>query len=384
MSAAFCEDKMKQINVAILGWGFMGRAHTHSLRSIPLMYPGIDFLPKLKTVCSGHLENARDAAERLGFEDYTDDWHTLLTRDDIDVVSVSTPNGLHEEMVTALMRAGKALYIDKPLTTSLESAKRIERVWKETGAVCQMVMNNRFLPATMRAKQLCEEGKIGNVLSFACRYLHSGSVDPNKPMGWKQGLEGGVILDLASHALDLVTWMIGFPKTVSCMTNTLYGSRPTKSGGTETKLSEDHAVLTMRMENGAVGTCEASKIATGTNDELTFEIYGDKGALRFDLMDPGWLWYFDNTVPEEPLGGTRGFTRVECCGRYEKPAGSFLPPKNAIGWDRGHIHCYYSFLDCVAHGKTPSPSIADAVKLQALMSAAQEASLTHMETDIKY
>ena len=168
------------------------------------------------------------------------------------------------------------------------------------------------------------------------------------------------------------------------MTNTLYASRPTKSGGIETGLSEDHAVMTMRMENGAVGTCEASKIATGTNDELTFEIYGDKGALRFDLMDPGWLWFFDNTLPEAPLGGNRGFTRIECCGRYDKPAGSFLPPKNAIGWDRGHIHCYYSFLDCVAHGKTPSPSIADAVKLQALMSAAQESSLTHMETEIKY
>lgn len=371
---------MKEINIAVIGWGFMGRTHTHSYRSVPLMYKDLDFRPVLKTVCSGHIENAHAAVRDAGFESCTDDWRTLLSRDDIDAVSVCTPNSLHEEMVTALLKAGKHLYIDKPLTTSLDSALRIREAARKSGSICQMVMNNRFLPATMRAKQLADEGALGDITGFSCRYLHSGSVDEFKPMGWKQGLEGGVILDLASHALDLVTDICGFPINVMCAVNTLYPSRVTKQGGTETAISEDHAVITMRLANGALGTCEASKIATGTNDELTFEIYGKKGALRFDLMEPGWLWFYDNTIPEAPLGGRRGFTRIECVARYE---GTYMPPKNAIGWDRGHIHCCYSFLDSVAHSKPACPSVDDAVRLQAVMEAAKESAVSGLWTPVK-
>ena len=362
---------MKDINIAIIGWGFMGKTHTHALRSIPLMYDKLDFRPVLKCLCSGHMENAVSGMNAAGFEGCTDNWHSLLTRDDIDAVSVCTPNSLHEEMVTALIRAGKHVYVDKPLTTSLKSALAIQEAAKGSAVKVQLVMNNRFLPSAIRAKQLVDEGRIGRVLSFNCRYLHSGSIDPNKPMGWKQSGEGGVILDLASHALDLVTDLIGFPEEVFCATNTLYATRPTKDGGVSSDISEDHALITMRMANGALGSCEASKIATGTNDELSFEIYGDKGALRFDLTEPGWLWYFDNTVPEAPYGGNRGFTRIESMARYPKPAGSFLPPKNAIGWDRGHIHCYYSFLEAIAHDRPVACGIDEAVKLQALMETAK-------------
>ena len=374
--------RVKSIGIAVIGWGFMGRTHTHALRAIPLMYPGIDFKPVLKCVCSRREEPARKAMEDLGFESYTTDWKTLLTRDDIDAVSICTPNSLHEEMAIAFLKAGKHVYIDKPLSVTYESAKRIAKAAEESGSLTQMVMNNRFLPATMRAKQLADEGALGEIIGFRGYYLHSGSVDENKPIGWKQQMEGGVILDLASHALDLVTDIVGFPKEVLCAANTLYASRPTKAGGIETALSEDHAILTLRLPNGAIGSVEASKIATGTNDEMGYEIYGKKGALRFDLMEPGWLWFFDNTVPEAPLGGKRGFTRIEAMARYPAPAGTFLPPKNAIGWDRGHIHCYYSFLDCVAHGKKPSPSIQDGARLQGVLSAAAESARTGLWTRI--
>ena len=369
---------MKDINIAVIGWGFMGRMHTYSLRAIPLMYRDLDFRPVLKCLCAGHLENAKRGMEAAGFESCTDDWHAILDRKDVDAVSVCTPNGLHEEMVTELLKAGKHLYIDKPLTTTLESAKRIQAAANGSAGIVQMVMNNRFLPATLRAKQLVDEGAVGKIMCFSARYLHSGSVDPNKPMGWKQGAEGGVILDLASHALDLLSELVGWPKEVMCAANTVYASRPVRGGGTCKELGEDHAVITMRLPSGAVGFCEAGKISTGANDELSFEIYGDKGALRFDLMEPGWLWYYDNTLPEAPYGGKKGFTRIECMARYPEPAGSFLPPKNAVGWDRGHIHCYYSFLECLAHGKKPICGIDEAVKLQAVMEAARKSAVSRM------
>ncbi len=373
---------MKEIGIAIIGWGFMGRTHTHSVRSIPLMYQNIDFMPKLRCVCSRRLEAVQEAKEQLGFESCTTDWRDILTRDDIQVVSVCTPNDMHEEMAIELIKAGKHLYIDKPLAVTLESALRIEEACKGSPVKTQVVFNNRFLPATMRAKQLCDSGAIGEVICCQARYLHSGSVDEKRPIGWKQQAQGGVILDLASHALDLLTWLCGFPESVSCQTHTLYSERPTKQGGIERDLAEDHALLTLRMPSGALASVEASKISTGANDELSFEVYGKKGALRFDLSDPSWLYFFDNTVPEAPLGGMRGFTRIECVGRYDKPAGTFLPPKNAIGWDRGHIHCYYSFLDCVAHDKRPSPTIEDGVKLQRVLEAARISAAERREVSI--
>lgn len=358
---------MKEIRVAVIGWGFMGRTHTHSLRAIPLMYPGIDFKPVLTCVCSRREEPLIDAVKAVGFERYTTDWKTLVNDPEIDVVSICTPNEQHEEMAIAFLNAGKHVYIDKPLAVTYESAMKIEEAAKKSASLTQMVMNNRFLPATMRAKELYEEGALGEIIGFHARYLHSGSIDEKKPAGWKQLGQGGVILDLLSHALDLVLNLTPAPKEVFCATNTLYGTRPVKDGSISNDISEDHALMTLRLTNGAIGTIEASKIATGTNDELSFEIYGKKGAVKFELMEPGWLWYFDNTVREAPLGGTRGWTRIECMGRYPSPAGTFLPPKNAVGWDRGHIHSYYSFLDCVAHGKTPSPSISDGAFLQKML-----------------
>ncbi len=358
---------MQTIGIGVIGWGFMGKTHTHAVRSIPIFYPGIDFQPKLVGVCSRTVKKAEEAKELFGFEFATGDYRELLRDDRIDVVSICTPNGQHEQMAVDALKAGKHVYIDKPLAMDGASAQRILEAAKNAPGKAQVVLNNRFLPSTMRAKELFEEGKIGEVLSFTCRYLHSGSIDPNRPMGWKQGMEGGVLLDLGSHALDLVTWLAGYPKEVFCAMNTVYDKRPTREGGICDAISEDHALMMLRMENGALGTVEASKITAGAADEMYLEIAGTKGAIRWNLMEPSWLEFYDNTAPEVALGGMRGFTRIECVGRYPAPGGVFLPYKNAIGWDRGHIHCYYSFLDCIAHGKQPHPSLEEGARLQLLM-----------------
>ena len=360
---------MKTIGIGLIGWGFMGRTHTHALRDLALYYPDIDFRVKLAHVCSRRLEKAREAAELAGFARYTDDYRELLADPEVDVVSICTPNDQHEEMAIAALKAGKHVYIDKPLSVTFESAARIAEAAKNAPGSTRMVFNNRYTPAVMRAKELVDEGRIGDVLSFQARYLHSGSIDPNKPIGWKQQLQGGVILDLGSHALDLLTWMLGYPSKVFCKTRTLYPQRPTRDGGTERALSEDQALMMLELPNGALGTVEASKIATGSNDELTLEIRGTKGALLWNAMDPNYVYYFDQTLPEQPLGGMRGFTQIESVARYPAPGGTFLPPKNSIGWDRGHTHCYYTFLDCVAHGRTPENGIDCGARLQKLMNS---------------
>lgn len=358
---------MKNFNVGIIGWGFMGRTHAHSLRSIGLFYPGAGFRVNIAGVCSRRIEMAKAAAEELGAGYYTDDYRALLAREDIDVVSICTPNAQHEEMAVAALKAGKHVYIDKPLADSAAAAQRIAEAAKAAdGATC-MAFNNRYLPSMLRAKQLVDEGRIGRVLSFSARYLHSGSIDPNKPIGWKQSMQGGVLLDLGSHALDLITMLCGYPESAFCAVRNLYASRPTKEGGVTDKLSEDHALITLRLPGGALGSVEASKIATGANDELSIEVRGDKGALTWDLMQPNYVMFYDNTLPEAPYGGDRGFKAIESVARYPAPGGTFLPPKNTIGWDRGHMHCYYTFLDKLARGERPENGVAEGARLQKLM-----------------
>ena len=363
---------MKTIKIGIIGWGCMGRTHAHALRAMPLFYPGAGFRAEIAGICSRRLEKAREAAEELNVPYYTDDYRQLLSREEIDAVSVCTPNALHEEIALAALKAGKHLYIDKPLADTAQGARRIADQAEKSGVFTRMVFNNRYLPVTLRARELVDQGRIGRVLSFEGRYLHSGSIDPNKPIGWKQTLQGGVLLDLGSHVLDLITWLCGYPEAVFCAQRTLYDTRPTREGGATRDLSDDQTLMLLRLPGGAMGQVEASKIATGANDELTVEIRGEKGALAFDLMQPNYLRFYDNTRPEAPLGGERGFQWIETVARYPAPGGTFLPPKNSIGWDRGHLHCYYTFLDCLARGAAPDNGVGEGARLQMLMERAAQ------------
>lgn len=360
---------MHKIGIGIIGWGFMGRTHAQALRGMKLYYPDAPFAPEIRSVCSRRLEAAREAADALGAAHFTDDYRALLARRDIQAVSICTPNDQHERMALDALAAGKHVYIDKPLTVDGASALRVARAAQKSGLTTQMALNNRFWPSTLRAKALMDEGRIGKILSFQCRYLHSGSVDPDRPAGWKQLTQGGVLLDLGSHALDLMTWLCGWPEQVFCTLRTLYPSRPLKGGGRTEALSEDHALMLLCLPGGALGSVEASKIATGAQDELSFEIYGTRGALRWNLMEADWLEFYDNTLPEADLGGMRGFTRIECVGRFPAPGGVFLPPKNRVGWDRAHMHCYFSFLDALAAGRPAVPGICEGARLQLLMDA---------------
>jgi len=358
---------MKTISVGVIGWGFMGKTHTMALRTIPLLYPGIDFEIKLRCICTRRIEKAREAMHDAGFETCTDNWRELIAMEDIDVVSICTPNDQHEEMAIAALEAGKHVYLDKPVAVTGESAMRIAAAAEKAPGKTRVVFNNRCFPATMRMKQIIEEGRIGKIMHFEARYLHSGSIEPGKPIGWKQQMQAGTLLDMGSHVLDLVTWLIGYPKRGLCRTRVLYPQRPTKDGGVETQLADDHVIMLLEMADGALGTVEASKIATGTNDDLFLEIRGEKGALYWSLMEPSYVDFYDTTLPGSPMGGLRGYTRIETVARYPAPGGSFLPPKSAIGWERGHTHCYYTFLDEVAHDLPESNPIAEGARLQCLM-----------------
>lgn len=361
------------MNIGIIGFGAMGRTHAFSASSLKYFYRDLPFSVNLGGVYTRTEETRKKAALEFGFAKAYDSEDEIINSSDIDIISIATPNIAHYDTIKKAIKSGKHIYCEKPLCISEAQASEVAKLAKEAGITAQIVFNNRFLSPIMRAKELIDEGRLGRIISFKSSYLHSSCTDLNKNASWKQDKEicgGGVLFDLGSHAIDLVYYLCGNFKNV-------YGSsqiaHPIRKGinGEKWETSGDEAFyMICELECGAKGTITASKLSTGTNDDFTLEIYGEKGALKFDLMEPNWLWYFDESDKGGDLGGERGFKKLECVGRYPAPSGIFPGVKAPVGWLRGHIGSMYSFLNSVYTNAAPCPSFEDGAYIQQIMEAA--------------
>lgn len=357
---------MKTYNVGIIGFGFIGKVHAYGYANIPLFYEQQDFATRITHVCTSRPESARRGAAAIGATHACTDSHDITDNPDIDIVDICSPNDCHCDALLAAIAKNKHIYCDKPLVASYAEAQRVQAALAGYRGVSQMTLQNRFFPSTMRAKQLIEEGRIGDILEFRGRYLHSGSADPKAPLKWK--LEAGTVADLGSHILDLVSYLVGDFAALQAATHIAYPQRPSLDDPARLVpvTAEDNMIVTAKLPNGAIGSIVASKIATGTEDEVSFEIYGSKGALRLDPMNWNKLYYYDCAASGAPLGGVRGWTAIDCGQRYAKPAG-FPTPKASIGWMRGHMHCLYTFLSAVHSGQATGPTLERGVYIQYLM-----------------
>jgi len=369
---------MWELGIGMIGYGFMGKMHSYSYASLPYVYDSPDIKIKFAGVCAVTEASRRLATDKAGYTFSTADYHELVSRDDISVVDICTPNYLHREQVIAALNAGKHVYCDKPLAMNAAEAAEIVQLAKSTGLTCQMTFHTRFCPAILRAKQLADEGFLGEIVSFRGVFLHSGYTDPDRPISWRLQMEksgGGALIDLGSHLIDLMRYLIGDFKSVQANMRTLIKERPVSKGSAEKVpvTVDDHAILQLETTNGTLGTIEASRIATGTNDDLRFEIHGTRGAISFDLMDPNWLYIYDDTKPHGPYGGERGYQRIECIQNYPKPA-SLPGGRSPAGWMRFHIASIHSFITNVLESRPGNPSFEDALAVHEIMDAAQASS----------
>ena len=381
----------KIINIAMIGSGAMGRTHSASVANMKYCYKDLPFEAKLHTLVTRSEEGAREKADALGFEYYSTSLDDVLANPEIDVIDVCTPNICHYEEVKKAVLAGKHVLCEKPLGISASEADELAALAEKSDKICGMVFNNRHLPATLRAKALVEEGRIGDVVTFRSAYLHSSSTDPNKPRGWKQDKDicgGGVLFDLGSHAIDLLSFILGDKdenriSAVNGISQIFYKER-TGADGKSWKTNADEAFyVTARLNNGAVGTVEASKITIGANDDFSVCVYGTKGAIKFDLMNPNYLYFYDGEYTGTPYGGDRGFTAIECVNRYDMPESVFPGMRAPIGWARGHIHSMYSYLNCVYQNKPFTPSFADGAYVNRVMEAAYKSDENRTEIVVK-
>ncbi|NOX53815.1 MAG: Gfo/Idh/MocA family oxidoreductase [Planctomycetes bacterium] len=376
----------KTYRVGMIGFGMIGPVHAYGYLNLRLFYDPPPLEARITHVVTSRPETAERARRRIGADVAATDYRVVTENPEIDIVHICTPNHLHKDALLSAMRHGKHIYCDKPLVASMDEAEQIRAALPDYHGVAQMTFHNRFFPATLRAKQLIEQGVVGEVLQFRAAYLHGGSANPEAPLKWKltSAAGGGVIADLASHVLDLIDHLIGPFASFTALTHTAYPERPLADDPSRTARvdAEDCVLATARLASGAVGTVEATKLASGAEDELRFEIHGSLGALRFNLMDPHHLEYYDATAISEPVGGRRGWTRIDTGQRYPQPATGFPSPKAAIGWVRAHAACLANFLQAVAEGRPAEPGLEQGIRVQHLMDCLHRSARTGRPVDV--
>lgn len=377
--------RMRTYGVGVIGYGFIGKVHTYAHRVMGFHYDPTPIATRLVGVCTSRRETAEAARDHGGFLFSTDDPGEIIGCDDIHLVHICTPNDSHARMVIEALRAGKAVYCDKPLCLNAAEAREILTVLKDHPVPNQMTFHNRFIPATMRAKQLVVEGALGRIFHYRAQYLHAGYVDPDRPMSWRLDPArsgGGALYDLGSHAIDLMAWLAGEIRTVRAELPTLITHRPLHRGSSERVPVhvDDLALLSVRTDEG-FGVIEASRVATGSNDALRFEIHGERGALRFDSEEPSWLHYYDGGRISGDLGGDSGFTKIESVQRYPEPA-HWPGPKFAPGWLRFHVACLHELLSAIAEGRRAEPSLIEGARTQMVLQAALESAATGLEVRV--
>lgn len=368
---------MKPLKIGMIGYGGIGRVHALAYRAIPFHYGLPADTVQLVGVATTNPQSAEKAAREIGCDYWTANYHDLLARQDIDIVDVCVPNNRHEEIVSAAAQAGKHIYCEKPLAMNVAEGRRMVAAVKAAGVKTQMTFNFRFIPAISRAKQLIEAGFVGRVFSFRGRYHRASYISPDKPLSWRLSKEvagSGALFDIGSHIIDLLYYLLGEYGSVLATLETLIEERPIKAGASEKgKVDvDDIALMQVRLTDNTLGILEISRMGTGAANDLQFEIFGEKGALRFNSQDPNWLEVYDVRDPEHPLGGGRGFKKLETVQRYE---GQKVPDWTMpLSFTRTHVECQYQFLRAVAEDLRPSPTLEDGLHTQEVMEAAMRSS----------
>ena len=372
---------MTEINVALIGHRFMGKAHSNAYRQLPHFFPG-KLEPHMKVICGRACsEELETAAAQLGWEESDCDWRRVIERDDIQVVDVATPGHLHAPMVIAAAQAGKHIICEKPLANTLADAKAMLKAVEKAGVKHMLMHNYRKIPAVAFAKKLIEDGKIGDVYHYHGAYLQDWIMDPNFPLVWrleKKYAGSGALGDIGAHAADLARYLNNEINSVTGHMTTFIKERPLPGSGAgawgakgregKGKVTvDDEANFLARFKNGSVGVFESSRFCGGRRNYNTFQIYGSKGSIAFNLERMNELEIYDGTDPQ----AVQGFKTINVTESVHPYVGAWWPPGHIIGYEHTFVHALHDFFTCLEEDCLPEPNFHDGVKNQAVLDAVE-------------
>lgn len=362
----------KTLNLGMIGYGFMGRAHSNAYRKVGHFFD-LPFKINLKAACARNEEKVKAFAAQWGYETTETDWRKLIERKDIDVIDICTPNNTHAEIALAAAAAGKMILCEKPLSMNgPEGLKMVEAI--EKAGVANMVWYNyRRIPAVTLAKQLIDEGRLGRIYHYRAKFLQDWTINPDVPQGgagtWRLDVAAagsGVSGDLLAHCIDTALWLNGPLASITAMTETFVKERKHALTGKVEKVGIDDACQFLgRFGNGSLANFESTRYARGHKALYTFEINGENASIFWDLHDLHRLQYFDH----RDQGIVRGWRSIHVTDGDHPYMGKWWVPGLAIGYEHSFVHQVADFLDGVGKNKLAGPTFRDAYETQLVLDA---------------
>lgn len=361
----------RTINVALIGYQFMGKAHSNAWRQAPRFFE-LEWEPRLKVLCGRNRDALERAAQQYGFEEVETDWRKVVERDDVDLVDVSTPGHLHAPISIEAARNGKIVWCEKPLANTLAEAEEMVEAVETAGVFHALFHNYRFCPAIQLAKRLIDEDAIGEIRHYRAVYLQDWMSDPKTPMVWRLKREfagSGAHGDLNSHLIDLARFLVGEIDEVCGMLKTFVTERPIAEGSSEMDAVDvdDAALFLARFHCGAIGSFEATRFALGRKNHNRVEINGSRGSIVFNLERMNELQFYDR----EDKDGLRGFRTIQATDPSHPFLSAWWPPGHIIGYEHTFINLVADGLTRMANRETPSPNFEDGLACQLVLDAVE-------------
>ena len=372
----------KQLNVGVIGYGFMGRTHSNALSQVTHFFD-TEYVPVRKAICGRDEEKVKAFAEKWGYESYETDWRVLVAREDIDAIDICTPNDSHAAIALECIKHGKMILCEKPLALNGEQGEAMVAAVEASGLPNLVWYNYRFLPAVTHAKNIVAAGELGRVFHYRANFLQDWTISSDLPQGgaglWRldaAAAGSGVTGDLLAHCIDTARWINGN------MTETFIKERVHTATGEKMPVTIDDACAFLaRFENGSLAIFESTRYARGHKALYTFEINGENKSLFWDLHDLNRLAYFDHGVPSD----RRGWSSIHCSDGDQPYAGNWWVPGLCLGYEHSFTHALYEFLKSLENPSAPKayPDFRDALGTQYVCDAVLESARTKQWVDVK-
>jgi len=389
MAGARAEGEAPEVGIGMLGYAFMGKAHSNAYKKIPyMMYPP-PAVPRLVAICGRNEEAVAEAARRYGYARYYTDWRQMLEDDEVHLFDDGGPNSLHAEPCIAAAEAGKHVLCEKPLGRTAEEAHAMLEAVEKAGVKHMCAFNYRFVPAIRFARELVESGALGRIYHFRATYLQEWIMPHyGTPMIWrtsKAAAGSGALGDLGAHIIDVAHFLLGDITSVSALTRTFIKERELADGsGTAPVDVDDAFVSTVEFANGAIGTLEASRFAAGRKNAHVWELNAEKGTIHFNMerlneLEVYWV--------EEDHKETLGFHDVLVTEPYHPWMTNWWPQGHIIGWEHTFVHEITHFLDCIVNDKDVAPygaTFEDGYRAAVVCDAILASAEARKQIDVKY
>lgn len=373
---------MDNLRVAMVGTRFMGRAHSNAYKDVATFFD-LQQEPIMQVACGLEPEDyLKEFSAKYGWKEYETNWEKVIDRDDIDIVDICTSNASHMPIAVAAAKKGKHVICEKPMARNSSEAKAMLEAAQNAGITHMVAHNYRRVPAIALAKQLIDEGKIGEIRHFNAVYYQDWLVDPKFPFVWRHDIKeggSGAHGDMSAHTLDLALYLCGNVEAVNGVQEVFVKERPSQDGSLKPVTADDATYFIARFQNGALGSFLASRFATGRKNYMRLEVFGSEGSFIFNLERLNELEYFSRNDRDIE----QGYRNIMVTENSHPYINAWWPPGHIIGWEHTFIHEVADFLTAVSLGKGVHPSFEDGYKTQLVLDAVMDSARSEKWVNIK-